>query len=530
MLEDELREIKKQLFGEHKPKRETAKSNTEDNRSKKSGKKRLQARKRKNVSRKKQYRAIEPLNLIGRTSDSKPKDIDDKSKSNRQYNLNVSELIAKPKEHQVFQSFSNEDVINLNWCRTPPKKEGERINLFIGLDFGTAFTKVVIGAAPYHYVLDFGTVNGLQPSELWVGENGECALNQKKGFVSVSDLKLPFLKRIAKITDTAAATAFIALILKECRTWLDSSPYKLNVATWFINCGLPTESYEDDYLQKAYLDIIKKAWNLSFVDDINLKSAHSLLKNQISIDEIPSFAAIENEQINLFPEFIAQITGYVNSPKRRKYSHLLIDVGAGTLDVALFTVANDFGDWVFRVHSRRIEILGADILKRHRSNCANKSSDEVSDLISTDQEIMARTLNITLEELEAIDDCLSCEVNKVLLDVIGALGDRNKIEENIITFLCGGGRELMPYKEALSPIIRDFKIEKIDIPEPDNIQQSKDVEYDFHRISVAYGLSNDPFNIGKTIKMQLEPVEGPIKRSDSLQTEIIHNRINFYKS
>ena len=54
--------------------------------------------------------------------------------------------------------------------------------------------------------------------------------------------------------------------------------------------------------------------------------------------EISEGDIIEDDEISLFPEFLAQIAGYVRSPGRQADLHMLVDVGAGTMDATTFNV------------------------------------------------------------------------------------------------------------------------------------------------------------------------------------------------
>ena len=45
---------------------------------------------------------------------------------------------------------------------------------------------------------------------------------------------------------------------------------------------------------------------------------------------------LPDDRISAFPEFSAQVTGYVQSPSRQEGLHATADVGGGTLDVTIF--------------------------------------------------------------------------------------------------------------------------------------------------------------------------------------------------
>jgi hypothetical protein len=75
----------------------------------------------------------------------------------------------------------------------------QEIDIYIGLDFGTAFTKVVIGESTYKYILQFPTGDTLLASQVWVDQSGKCYL-QKSGNAALYDgLKMPLLNMFVKV-------------------------------------------------------------------------------------------------------------------------------------------------------------------------------------------------------------------------------------------------------------------------------------------------------------------------------------------
>lgn len=70
-------------------------------------------------------------------------------------------------------------------------------------------------------------------------------------------------------------------------------------------------------------------------------------------------------------------------------------------------------------------------------------------------------------------------------------------------FLCGGGANCDLFKEIFdseSEKLAEFPIKITKLPKPDQLVAQGVSESDYDRISVAYGLSFDPFDIGEIIK------------------------------
>jgi hypothetical protein len=372
--------------------------------------------------------------------------------------------------------------------------------LVIGLDFGTAFTKVVVGETTYAHAICFGDNGYLLPSMLSVASTGKCFLTEVRSGHVLSDLKLPLLLENSSKNDHIAVVSFLALVFFECRLWSEKSIYKNFNIDWLVNAGLPTKSYHDARLADLYKTILRAAWALSFCDVITIQNANAVL-NQIENGNltIPPEYCLEPDLFSLFPEFAAQIVGYVQSPSRREYSHLLIDVGAGTLDVTMFIVKNEHGDWLFQTFGKDIKTLGADILAKHRVISSNKDiSIDFSHSYPNDLEFV-KILGITLEVLSEIDSPFKTAVHNSIKKVVFSVAGGHEFCDDLTTFICGGGSCVDLYKEEIDLVNKTYPMKILSLPLPERLR-SEGINYqNYHRFSVAYGLSFDPFNIGSVI-------------------------------
>ncbi len=74
---------------------------------------------------------------------------------------------------------------------------------------------------------------------------------------------------------------------------------------------------------------------------------------------------VQPSDIELYPEIAAQLAGYVNSPYRKQGSLLLIDVGAGTLDVSTIILHGDRDRDIVSFHFCDVASLG--VLRRYQA-------------------------------------------------------------------------------------------------------------------------------------------------------------------
>ena len=157
------------------------------------------ARRRKQHAKRKKQKAKfqnEPLDLIGPAVSAVKSGTVLKVIPKKIEVAEFSEL-HKPDRNGLERFEINEASIeSVNWAAYE-KATGRSADFFIGLDFGTAFTKVVIGVEGTSYVLKLSPTDGLQPSSIFIASDGRCSLRQKTGYTLYTDLKLPILTKNA---------------------------------------------------------------------------------------------------------------------------------------------------------------------------------------------------------------------------------------------------------------------------------------------------------------------------------------------
>lgn len=392
--------------------------------------------------------------------------------------------------------------------------------LVIGLDFGTAFTKVVVGDVTYAYAVPFDEHGYLLPSQLHIDKHGNCSTNKDNCVETISDLKLPIILSQVFNAQLYAVITFLALVMSRCRAWVNNSQvFGRQPIRWLLNAGLPAASYDDVKLTDLYKKLMQTAWSLSYSNSINLNVAQQLWHADL-VSLVPKGIYLPVSHFALFPEFIAQIVGYVQSPSRRKFSHLLVDVGAGTLDVAFFTVRYEDGEWVFYTYGQRVQPLGVEMLYRHRLMMLGSDAKLDNAALPSSAKFMYR-FSLSRKKLNKIDDAFMNSVSRCIFDTLkdsdqnylgGAVGP---FAEKITTFLCGGGASISNYSEVFKFTPDRYPLEMYKLPVPSRLMTKGIGTNLYHRLSVAYGLSYDAFNIGQVRKQQRD-LPGQ-KMSDGLQ-------------
>ena len=395
-----------------------------------------------------------------------------------------------------------------------PEKEvrspKRRVQFNIGLDFGTAFTKVVIGESRIRYAVPFTEFNKRHPYTLpckfYRHSDNKCSLRKKNNSgTEITNLKMRLLEGDRNAATKSEITVFLALVLRYSRSWLlrqHAATYKDVEPDWNINIGLPAENYHDEQLSEYYKDVVAEAWRLS---DSNNEISHE------DIGETGGEESLDAEKIETFPEFVPQISAYVKSPQRSKGLHSLIDIGAGTVDICVFNIwETEDGDDKFPVFSKDVKNLGVSYLFKHRVAESGYHGEWVFDPFEEPPgaQKTSKLLEISDERLSEIDAALQSEIGNVYIDQLNYVKSERypkspKWTKGIPLFLCGGGSRIGFYQNIFQNLSeKPFPLCLVPLENPGQLKAPGLSEGDFDRISVAYGLSYNALDLGEIVRSE----------------------------
>lgn len=235
---------------------------------------------------------------------------------------------------------------------------------FIGYDFGTSSTKAVL-RHPYKNGSDFavsvppGWASGgqphLWPTALWYDQaTDRFSAVPALGWRCLQGFKSAIIEGHdnrnccgAPVTMAEAATAFTALhVAYVVGAALEHQP-ELKVAG--INFGVPVAALANTRTRSAFEQIANVG--LSLVP----------LAARLSATQMRAVWTHEAEPV-IPPTFHAElsgaIAGYCASPRYFRGSHMIIDCGSATLDMASFKLGDQ--KWPVGIYDARVEALGAD--------------------------------------------------------------------------------------------------------------------------------------------------------------------------
>ena len=257
--------------------------------------------------------------------------------------------------------------------------------LVIGFDFGTSTSKIVVHAPYIQGAPRFlarrkhgtsGDGDWLWPSSFTEDSKGVCNLDGNDAGHVHRGIKMNLMDAASagagterSATAKRVVAAYFGLMLRAVRTRILEAHADVlqTFATldWSLNLGIPSgwtairgpEGPSREVLKEIFGSAIEAGWRLSLRDTpIRLKDAEEALRSGEKGDM----------EIGLFPEVIAGAFGYAGSGERRDGVHLMVDVGAGTVDACLFRLRtkNDEEDWPLL--EARVERLGTAKLHGRR--------------------------------------------------------------------------------------------------------------------------------------------------------------------
>lgn len=419
--------------------------------------------------------------------------------------------------------------------RTPGRRKRR---LVMGLDFGTAWSKVCIGDATASYPVAFfprasGARKYLLPGTFRIDSRDRCHLGESgQDGEQCEGLKLALLERQTHADTWAKAIAFLALVMRYSRTWVLSAhqdTYQGLAIDWTVNVGLPTDSWQDSVLSDPYRQIALLAWRLSVEDKpVTMHRARELaacLKQAADI-----IGAHERgcpaDAINVVPEFAAEVAGYTRSPQRKDDLHLLVDVGAGTVDITTFNVHGSAaaGGDILPVFGAKVVPMGTHYLMANRlvgnQNGANWCDADPVPTVNC----LCADFACDPAVLRLRDQAFSNKLGEALWRVLYYTRQQRyprstRWQAGIPGFITGGGADVDLYGDVLAR----FKfLTREAFSTPSRLKVPGSDDHVFRRIAVAYGLSFGYDDLGETRPEGAVPdVPCPSGPSDDFRDRLI---------
>lgn len=399
----------------------------------------------------------------------------------------------------------------------PPVAETKNGKLAIlGLDFGTAFTKAVVRWAGRHYAVDWseaveGDDHHLLASVFSEAPDGRCVLgaNPSSGWSVQEGIKLQLLSSEGSSLDDRMADAviFIALTFRYVDGWLRrTSPDAATGLRWRLHVGLPTKSWDNDEIADKFKTVAQAGRVLACMQGAVTRAA---AKSALRMTDL-----VDRPAVDVFPEFACQLYAYLLSAERREDLHALVDIGAGTLDVAYFNVFMKDGEALLPIFASEVDKLGAHYLVAALAGASGGSlwADHESSL---SDEGVGRKIGCPANDVRDRRSLYLSSVaevfNKATQSAKKAYPTSPAWARSVRLFLCGGGGRISCLKKrfesiaAQAPSVLGIKFQVSELVKPRDLVGKLNSGFD--RLSVAYGLSQLAAEIGHVMRSAtLEPI------------------------
>jgi hypothetical protein len=249
----------------------------------------------------------------------------------------------------------------------------DEFGFIVGMDFGTSSVKM---AARQPYRANDPVKARSVPTELqsfahpylwqtvlwFVPASQSFSLFPKDGAIAIDGFKTGIIggregaRAVADlpVTRAEAAVAFLSLQLAQFFGWYHREhPLGAVGAERFmsINIGIPVAACDAKRSYSVFSRIVAAANTaLPFAEELDLEMVRDIYHN--TADDLPA-------GFQLVPELTAAIAGFAFEPTTQMGSHLIVDVGASTLDIAAFNLVEKERISVF---AAAVELLGAAAL------------------------------------------------------------------------------------------------------------------------------------------------------------------------
>ena len=264
----------------------------------------------------------------------------------------------------------------------------DNADLVVGLDFGTLSTRVVVRSAfvgpgravPVRWRVRRGFPPHFLPAALEESSNGELSLTSDWSELDERNLKTDLMDHPSDLTARARAAAYLGLVLRGARAYVldtQEQAYGSYRLRWAVHLGIPSAGYDDQEVKAAFSGVARAAWILSLrAESPTLEIATAELERAEHTEMIASDPDLSG--VEVFPEIAALVVGYARSRRRREGLHVMVDVGASTMDVCGFGLRDHDGDDRYSLYTALVERIGIRELHRQRMNAIKAANAEQS--------------------------------------------------------------------------------------------------------------------------------------------------------
>lgn len=389
-------------------------------------------------------------------------------------------------------------------CLSFGPRATDETDAVLGLDFGTSCLRAVVRLPFVPGSLAFAVpLNDQGGPEYFLPVPSMPASSRLFG-TAASNIKVRMIVDPSDEDAATRATAILAKTIREARRWFlaaqrkNYGKFKLK---WTLNLGIPSSGYEDERIRLNFLRCVRAAWVLSLSEaTLSEEHAREALASGLGADS----------PVDTVPEIAAAAEGYRRSVHAKEGMHVMIDVGASTLDVCGFVVCGPTAASPFSLFTTAVEQLGAAVLHDARLRSLDGAASS-SPAVSVDgRDPMNRVPDELLayvaggegvpSALQIADEKFQSECQLAVRRVVAGMWQKNPLssqwKHGTPVFLIGGGGR-MKFFRRVPEVIRKEKMASVawgklipeELGEPSDLRPKGLAPEVVLRMLVAYGLS-----------------------------------------
>jgi hypothetical protein len=396
------------------------------------------------------------------------------------------------------------------------------IDIVIGLDYGTRFTKVAVGAGRERRVWQDESGKRLIPSVVHVAVDGSVTSYPDRpptGAEKIEYLKMLLVEssdnvfrsvrsrvngKPIKDATRPLAAAFLSGLLRHVRaSVLRNNP---NLArrrvNWFLNIGVPVE-HCDSY-PRAFKEVAAVAFDWTTSAAPSKMTVEDLCKLYY---RTASSLDVDSSPASVVPELTASLHEFIRDPNRADDLYGVFDIGGGTIDGAIFRINRSGIGQPLRIHAARVDHAGSMALSRTMvAEIFSKMSHYIEGPLLGHE--YAPNIVIPLGEPIAFRNNLSVreEIQNLVASLIGKarrqlygqmfsprVDATERDTRPLRVFLAGGGASSAWYKTAIEQTFADRNLHQWGLTGIRSEIVGKPADYqggDFPRFVIALGLAD----------------------------------------
>ncbi|MEM9213467.1 MAG: hypothetical protein AAGD25_03885 [Cyanobacteria bacterium P01_F01_bin.150] len=427
---------------------------------------------------------------------------------------------------------SSESLIRDQWHNIVPQLptagKDYDIDLNIGIDFGTGFTKVCFRdlSRDQAEIVTFVDINTLEhplpleqtliPTKLAIledgtlltgltlaeWEEGDYCIEQTIDFIKMrlADLDLPSessseslwrLEKLPELDDPIIverlSAYYLSQVIQRAQKWIKSHHADLltnQTVRWSINVGVPVE-YCDSPALARFQKVLSLAWVLSQTDlntpNVTLSSLTQLLDH---LEKWMVDNAVQELDCATTPEIAAAVWSFLDSREAQEGFYTFFDIGDGTLDGAAFRFWRQDGGKYVDFYKGEVQPLGVTAFAQQAAkelgstshqirmmlaSNGNRASEQQLSSLNPDPELYDQTLHDKLQ-----DSTTRLNVQRLVASVVmdgnekhqDARGGmyKNDLDATLNVFVGGGGGNTPFFRTTIQSTHAEFNQGSASIP------------------------------------------------------------------